>query len=208
MEPALLRRAASWAPVHLLGQAASWEAVPSPSIDRSSGAGPARALPMLQGGAGASTFPESPRAQHDGRGLVIVLPAPRRVHQFGPGLATAPREHEEPHDRGARCLLRSSSAVLGPKMSIHRFIMLSAAALAASVSNTDAGPCSHEMTHRCRPACAGFAAGLSLPESVGAMMHRQPTRGSVAAAEERLASMARCRSARLRVRPHMGLKRR
>src|SRR5258708_39937519 len=78
-------------------------------------------------------------------------------------------------------------------MSIHRLIILSAAVLAVSASSTYAGPCS-----RCRPACA---AGLSLPQSVGAMMHRQPTRGSVAAAEERLASMARCRSARLRIPP-------
>jgi hypothetical protein len=34
---------------------------------------------------------------------------------------------------------------------------------------------------------AELAAGPSLPQTVGAMMHHQPTQGSVAAAEERLA---------------------
>jgi hypothetical protein len=68
-------------------------------------------------------------------------------------------------------------------MGIHRFITLSAVLLAVSVSSTYASPCSREMTRRCRPACAELAAGWSLPQSVGAMMHRQPTPGSVAAAE-------------------------
>jgi len=103
------------------------------------------------------------------------------------------------HTTGRCCPLRSSGPVLDLKMSICRFIILSAAALAVSVSSTYAGPCSREMTRRCRPACAELAAGWSLPQSVGAMMHRQPTRGSVAAAEKRLASMA-CGSARLRRR--------
>jgi hypothetical protein len=84
-------------------------------------------------------------------------------------------------------------------MSIRRFITLSAAALTVSVSSADAGPCSLEMTLRCRPVCA-VAAGWSLPESVGAKMHHQPTRASVAAAEKRLASMTRYRSARLQTR--------
>src|SRR5215468_4883762 len=105
----------------------------------------------------------------------------------------APPKHEEPHDRATRCPLRSSSSVLDLKMSIHRLIIPSAAVLTVSASCTYAGPCS-----RCRLACA---TGLSLPQSVGAMKHRQPTRGSVAAAEKKLASMA-CGSARLRRRAH------
>jgi hypothetical protein len=100
---------------------------------------------------------------------------------------------------GSQLCLRSSSSLRDLEMSIQRFIMLSAAALAVSVSSAYAGPCSREMTRRCRPACA-VAASWSLPQSVGAMMHHQPTRASVGAAEKRLASMARCRSDRLCIR--------
>jgi hypothetical protein len=74
-------------------------------------------------------------------------------------------------------------------MAVPRFLILNAAALALSISTSYAGPCP---IGRVR---AGIDALLtprvatwpSAPESVGAMMHRQPTQASVAAAEERLA---------------------
>jgi siroheme synthase (precorrin-2 oxidase/ferrochelatase) len=74
-------------------------------------------------------------------------------------------------------------------MSVPRFLILNAAVLALSISTSYAGPCPIERAR------AGIDALLtprvatcpSAPESVGAMMHRQPTQASVAAAEEKLA---------------------
>jgi hypothetical protein len=75
-------------------------------------------------------------------------------------------------------------------MTVPRFLILNAAALAVSISSSDAGPCP-PATERMRASIdARLAAWPSLPESVAAMMHRQPTQASVAAAEERLARLA------------------
>ena len=73
-------------------------------------------------------------------------------------------------------------------MPVPRFLILNAAALAVSISSSHAGPCSLE---RMRASLdARLAAWPSAPESVAAMMHRQPTQASVAAAEERLARLS------------------
>lgn len=72
-------------------------------------------------------------------------------------------------------------------MTISRLLMLSAAALAASMGAGYAGPCSHEidrMQARVDTKVEAAArAGPSAPESSGALLHRQPTPGSIAAAE-------------------------
>ena len=69
-------------------------------------------------------------------------------------------------------------------MTVPRFLILNAAALAVSISSSNAGPCPLQMRASidARP-----AAWPSAPQSVAAMMHRQPTQASVAAAEEMLA---------------------
>ena len=72
-------------------------------------------------------------------------------------------------------------------MSVPRFLILNAAALAVSISSSYAGPCSPEMRASIDARLAGWP---SAPESVAAMMHRQPTQASVAAAEERLARLS------------------
>ncbi len=71
-------------------------------------------------------------------------------------------------------------------MSVRRFLMMNAAALAVSISGSYAyaGPCLRASIG------ARLAAWPSAPESVAAMMHRQPTQASVAAAEERLARLS------------------
>jgi len=75
-------------------------------------------------------------------------------------------------------------------MTVPRFLILNAAVLALSISTSYAGPCSP----RTRACIDGWlAAGPSAPESVGAMLHHQPTQGSVAAAEERLARLSALR---------------
>jgi hypothetical protein len=73
---------------------------------------------------------------------------------------------------------------------ISRSMILIAAALALPLPSSDARAC--PFTIECMRACinAKLAVTPSLPESVGATMHRQPTRGSVAAAEERLAQIS------------------
>ena len=96
-------------------------------------------------------------------------------------------------------------------MSIQRFLVACAAALAASMSASYAGPCSQEIdrvqTEIDAKLGAKAAAGPSARESTAATMHRQPTPGSIAAAEARLgdvssqkveavaAAMARARAA-------------
>src|SRR5262249_22232877 len=72
--------------------------------------------------------------------------------------------------------------------------MLSAAALAASVSASYAGPCSQDIDHMQARVDARLdalaAAGPAARESTAATMHRQPTPGSIAAAESRLGDMS------------------
>jgi hypothetical protein len=95
-------------------------------------------------------------------------------------------------------------------MSIQRLLMASAAALAACMPASYAGPCSHEIDHAQAQVDAKIeaiaAAGPAAPESAGALLHRQPTPGSIAAAESKLgeaspgvaaavAAMARAREA-------------
>ncbi|HKD31525.1 MAG TPA: hypothetical protein VKC66_37185 [Xanthobacteraceae bacterium] len=77
-------------------------------------------------------------------------------------------------------------------MTVPRFLILNAAALALSISTSYAGPCPIEGVRTGIDALLTprVAAWPSAPESVAAMMHRQPTQGSVAAAEERLARLS------------------
>jgi hypothetical protein len=75
-------------------------------------------------------------------------------------------------------------------MTVPRFLILNAAALAVSISSSHAGLCSLKSERMQAGIDAGLAVWPSAPESVAAMMHRQPTRASVAAAEERLARVA------------------
>ena len=96
-------------------------------------------------------------------------------------------------------------------MSIQRLPVACAVALAASMSAAYAGPCAHEID-RMQAAIdarleAKAAAGPAGRESTAATMNRQPTPGSIAAAEARLgevspqtieavgAAMARARAA-------------
>jgi hypothetical protein len=98
-------------------------------------------------------------------------------------------------------------------MMIRRLMVLSATALVASTVAGYAGPCSHDidlMQSRVDAKLeAKAAAGPSARESGAATMHRQPTPGSIAAAESKLgevssdtveavkAAMARARKADL-----------
>jgi hypothetical protein len=92
-------------------------------------------------------------------------------------------------------------------------LLLSAAALAASTMAGYAGPCSDEIDRTQARIDARVQAvapkGPSAPESPGALLHHQPTPGSIAAAEGKLgdvsshtvevveAAMARARKADL-----------
>jgi hypothetical protein len=71
-------------------------------------------------------------------------------------------------------------------MTMPRLVMLSAVAMALSLSSSFARPCPRQIDAWL---AARAAAGVSAPQSVAAMMHHQPTVGSVAAAEARLAAM-------------------
>jgi hypothetical protein len=98
-------------------------------------------------------------------------------------------------------------------MTIRRLLVLSAATLATSTIAGYAGPCSNEIDRMQARIDAGVEAvaptGPSAPESPGALLHRQPTPGSIAAAESKLgdvssrkvevveAAMARARKADL-----------
>jgi hypothetical protein len=97
-------------------------------------------------------------------------------------------------------------------MSIWHIVMLSAGAVAASTIASEAGPCSAEiysMEARVDATLKAKAAdGPTLQESREALFHRQPTPGSIAAAESRLgtATEGRCDysgyGARTRSGPH------
>jgi hypothetical protein len=73
-------------------------------------------------------------------------------------------------------------------MAIRRLMILNAAALAASMTVSYAGPCSPEIDRMQASVDARLearaAGGPHARESTSAMMHRQPTPGSIAAAEE------------------------
>jgi hypothetical protein len=79
-------------------------------------------------------------------------------------------------------------------MGIQRLAVLSAAAFVASISSGQAGPCTQEIdaTQVRIDAKMGAraAGGPSERESAGALLHRQPTPGSIAAAEERLGEVS------------------
>jgi hypothetical protein len=72
-------------------------------------------------------------------------------------------------------------------MTIRRLLVLSAAALSASTIAGHAGPCSNEIERMQARVDArveiAAGAGPSARESSGALLHRQPTPGSIAAAE-------------------------
>jgi hypothetical protein len=98
-------------------------------------------------------------------------------------------------------------------MTIRGVLLLGAAAFATSTVASYAGPCSNEIDRMQARIDAGVEAvaptGPSAPESPGALLHRQPTPGSIAAAESKLgdvssrtveaveAAMARAREADL-----------
>jgi hypothetical protein len=79
-------------------------------------------------------------------------------------------------------------------MILRRFPVLSAVALAMSPVAGYAGPCSHDidlMQSRVDARLeARAAAGPSARESTEATMHRQPTPGSIAAAESKLGEVS------------------
>jgi hypothetical protein len=79
-------------------------------------------------------------------------------------------------------------------MAIKRLIVLSAAAIAATISTAQAGPCSSEIDSTQARADARLpaqaAAGPSAKESTDALAHRQPTPNSVARAEQGLREMS------------------
>jgi hypothetical protein len=98
-------------------------------------------------------------------------------------------------------------------MIIRRLLVLSVSALVTSTVAGYAGPCSHDIdlmqSHVDARLEAKAATGPGARESGGALMHRQPTPGSIAAAESKLgdvssntvevveAAMARARKADL-----------
>jgi hypothetical protein len=75
-------------------------------------------------------------------------------------------------------------------MGIYHSGALSAAVLVLSIATSYGGPCSVEIEHMQERVdtmiAATAAAGASARQSTAATMHRQPTPGSIAAAEERL----------------------
>ena len=75
-------------------------------------------------------------------------------------------------------------------MTVPRFLLLNAAALAVSISSSHAGPCPPQIERMRASVDARLAVWPSAPQSVAAMMHHQPTQASVAAAEERVARLA------------------
>jgi hypothetical protein len=84
-------------------------------------------------------------------------------------------------------------------MTVSRLLMLTAAALAASTSAGYAGPCSEQIDRMQARVdamiAATAAAGPTGRESDAALMNRQPSPGSIAAAEERLGEGARAQRA-------------
>ena len=79
-------------------------------------------------------------------------------------------------------------------MSLQRSLVVCAAALAASMSAGYAGPCSHEIDRVVAEINAKLeakaASGPSARESTAATTHRQPTPGSIAAAEAKLGDVS------------------
>jgi hypothetical protein len=79
-------------------------------------------------------------------------------------------------------------------MRIDHLVVLSAAALALSMSGSHAGPCSQEIDRMQAQVDAKLearaAAGPAARESPGALLHRQPTPGSIAAAENKLGDVS------------------
>jgi hypothetical protein len=75
-------------------------------------------------------------------------------------------------------------------MAIQRLSVLSAVIVVALTSSSYAGPCSGEIERMQASIDAKLNAkaekGASEKESPGALMHRQPTPGSIAAAEQKL----------------------
>jgi hypothetical protein len=73
-------------------------------------------------------------------------------------------------------------------------LVVGAASFAASMSACGAGPCSHEIDRAQAQVDARLearaAAGPVARESTAALEHRQPTPGSIAAAESRLGEMS------------------
>jgi hypothetical protein len=83
-------------------------------------------------------------------------------------------------------------------MVVHRLMVLSAVAVAALTSSSFAGPCSVEIDRlhtRIQAVLAAEAAvGPSERESTSALLHRQPTPRSIAAAEEMLREVSATRA--------------
>ena len=79
-------------------------------------------------------------------------------------------------------------------LAARRLLVLSAAALATSTIAGYAGPCSNEidrMQARINARVEAAAqSGPSAPETSGALLHRQPTPGSIAAAESKLGDVS------------------
>jgi hypothetical protein len=77
-------------------------------------------------------------------------------------------------------------------------MVMSAVAVAAMTSNSFAGPCSPEIDHlqtRIQAMLAAEAAvGPSEREGTTALLHRQPTPGSIAAAQQRLREVSATRA--------------
>jgi hypothetical protein len=79
-------------------------------------------------------------------------------------------------------------------MSILHLLVPTVAALALSATTSAAGPCTPQIAQvqaqidaKLR---ANAAAGPTAPESAGALLNRQPTAGSIAAAESRLGELS------------------
>ena len=79
-------------------------------------------------------------------------------------------------------------------MTSQRLMVLSAAAFVASTIAAYAGPCSQEIEHVQARVDAKLEAaagtGPAAPESSAALLNRQPTPGSIAAAESRLGEIS------------------
>jgi hypothetical protein len=79
-------------------------------------------------------------------------------------------------------------------MIVRRSLVLSAAAFLTSMTSVYAGPCAQEIDRLQARVDAKLEAaahvGPSAPESSGALLHRQPTPGSIATAESRLGEMS------------------
>ena len=79
-------------------------------------------------------------------------------------------------------------------MTIWRILVLSAGTFITSTMASHAGPCSQEIDSIQARAdarlAANAAAGPSVPESPGAKLHRQPTPGSIAAAQDQLGEVS------------------